>query len=153
MEMTTYPMEENRAVSIDDFFDRYITLSPVIWNKLYRASLVKERPLAVNVTFEDDAWTPFVLSYARQVCYINAHLYEYDRTIRTTTGIHASWSKPIEEKFLDHKQFILFFLKNGNPEKRHFLKRLALRYVAAFMNSYSYPKYGELKEEIEQMQI
>lgn len=153
VEMTTYPMEENRAVSIDDFFDRYITLSPVIWNKLYRASLVKERPLAVNVTFEDDAWTPFVLSYARQVCYINAHLYEYDRTIRTTTGIHASWSKPIEEKFLDHKQFILFFLKNGNPEKRHFLKRLALRYVAAFMNSYSYPKYGELKEEIEQMQI
>ena len=152
-EMTTYPMEEDTAVSIDEFFDKYITLSPVIWNKLYRSSLVKERPLAVNITFEDDAWTPYVLSYAKRVCYINAHLYEYDRTIRNTTGIHASWRKPIEEKFLDHKQFIFFFLENGNPEKRPLLKRLALRYVTAFMNSYSYPKYGELKEEIEKMEI
>ena len=151
VEMTTYTMEEDTAVSIDEFFDKYITLSPVIWNKLYRASLVKEQPLAVNITYEDDAWTPYVLSYARRVCYINAHLYEYDRTIRNTTGIHASWRKPIEEKFLDHKQFILFFLENGNPEKRPLLKRLALRYLMAFMNSYSYPKYGELKEKIEQM--
>ncbi len=153
VEMTTYPMEEDKAVSIDEFFHKYINLSPEIWNKLYRASLVKQRPVAMNVTFEDDAWTPYILSYADRICYINAHLYEYDRTIRTATVVHASWSKPIEEKFLDHKQFILFFLKNGNPEKRPFLKRLALRYAAAFMNSYSYPKYGELKEEIEQMQI
>lgn len=158
VEMTTYPMEEDTAVSIDEFLDKYITLSPVIWNKLYRASLVKERPLAVNVTFEDDAWTPYVLSYAGKICYMNAHLYEYDRTIRTTTGIHESWRKPIEEKFLAHKQFMMFFLKNGNPEKKPFLKRLALRYIAAFTNLNNYPhykeihpKYKELKEEIEQM--
>ncbi len=152
-EMVTYPMEEDTAVPIDEFFDRYITLSPEIWNKLYRASLVKERPLPVNITFEDDAWTPYVLSYAERVCYINAHLYEYDRTIQNTTYTNVVWRKPIEEKFLDHKQFMMFFLKNGNPEKRHFLKRLALRYIAAFMNMYSYPKYEELKEEIGQMQI
>ncbi len=151
VEMTTYPMAEDTAVSIDEFLDRYITLSPVIWNKLYRASLVKERPLAVNVTFEDDAWTPYVLSYARRVCYLNAHLYEYDRTIRNTTGIHASWGKPIEEKFLDHKQFILFFLKNGNPEKKPLLKKIALKYVTAFKNLHGYPKYEELKEEIQRM--
>lgn len=153
VEMTTYPMEEDKAVSIDEFFDRYITLAPEIWNKLYRASLVKERPMAVNVTFEDDAWTPCILSYAERICYMNAHLYEYDRTLQSTTYTGVVWRKPIEEKFLDHKQFIMFFLKNGNPERRLFLKRLALRYVAAFMNSYSYPKYRELKEEIEQMQI
>ncbi len=151
-EMAAYPMAEDRAVSIDEFFEYYMrNLSPVIWNKLYRASLVKERPFAVNVTYEDDAWTPYVLSYARRVCYINEHLYEYDRTIRNTTGIHASWSKPIEEKFLDHRQFVMFFLKNGNPEKKSLLKRLALGYMAAFMNSYSYSKYQELKEEIEQV--
>ena len=149
--MATYSMEEDTAVSIDEFFERYMTLSPEIWNKLYRAPLVKERPLAMNITYEDDAWTPYILSYAERICYMNAHLYEYDRTIRTTTGIHASWRKPIEEKFLDHKQFIMFFLENGNPEKKPFLKQLALRYVATFMNSYSYPKYGELKGEIEQM--
>lgn len=151
-EIAVYPMAEDTAVTVDEFFEYYMrNLSPVIWNKLYRASLVKEHPCAVNVTFEDDAWTPYVLSYAERICYINAHLYEYDRRIRNTTGIHASWSKPIEEKFLDHKAFVTFFLENGNPEKRGLLKRLALSYLAAFMGSYSYPKYGELKEEIEQM--
>lgn len=150
-EMATYFMEEDTAVSIDEFLHKYITLSPVIWNKLYRASLVKERPLAVDVTYEDDAWTPYVLSYARRVCYINAHLYEYDRQIRNVTAIHASWRKSIEERFLDHRQFLMFFLENGNLEKRPLLKQLALRYVASFMNSYSYPKYRELKQEIEQM--
>ena len=149
-EIAVYPMAEDIAVTVDEFFEHYIrNLSPVIWNKLYRASLVKEHPCAVNVTFEDDAWTPYVLSYARRICYINAHLYEYDRRIRNTTGIHASWSKPIEEKFLDHKAFVMFFLENGNPEKGFLLKRLALSYMAAFMGSYSYPKYAELKEEIE----
>ncbi len=150
-ESATYSMEEDTAVSIDEFFERYMTLSPEIWNKLYRASLLKERPLAMNITYEDDAWTSYILSYAERICYMNAHLYEYDRTIRTTTGIHASWRKPIEEMFLDHKQFIMFFLKNGNLEKKPFLKQMALKYVAAFMNVFSYPKYGELKEEIEQM--
>lgn len=151
-EMTTYLIPEDVAVSIDEFFEGYMrSLSPVIWNKLYRASLVKEHMLATGITFEDDAWTPYVLSYAERACYINAHLYEYDRTIRNVTGIHASWSKPIEEKFLDHREFVLFFLKNGNPEKKHLLKRLALGYAGAFIRSYSYPKYQELKEEIEQI--
>ena len=78
-------------------------------------------------------------------------MYEYDRTIRNVTGIRASWSKPIEEKFLDHREFVLFFLKNGNQEKKVLLKRLALSYLGAFMSTYSYPKYKELKEEIERM--
>ena len=151
-EMATYPLVENTAVSVNEFLEYYMkSLSPVIWNKLYRVSLVTEHPFAVNVTYEDDAWTPYVLSFARQVCYINAHLYEYDRTIRTTTGIHASWSKPIEEKFLDHKEFITFFLKNGNIEKIDLLKRLALAYVEACMGMHSYSKYKELRSEIEQM--
>lgn len=151
-DMTSYPMAEDKAISVNEFFEYYMrNLSPVIWNKLYRASLVKEHPCAVNITFEDDAWTPYVLSYAKRVCYMDAHLYEYDRTIRSSTGIHASWSKPIEEKYLDHREFVLFFLNNGNPEKRELLKRLAMSYVSAFMNVYSYPGYKELKKEIEQM--
>lgn len=151
-EMTTYSIDEGAVISVDEFFEHYRrSLSPVIWNKLYRASLVKEQPFAVDVTYEDDAWTPYVLSYAERVCYINAHLYEYDRRIRNVTGIHASWSKPIEEKFLDHREFIMFFLKNGNPLKKHLLKKLALGYVGAFMNTYSYSPYEELKKEIEQM--
>ena len=150
--MTSYPLAENVAISVDDFFEQYMrNLSPVIWNKLYSAPLVKEHPCVVNVTYEDDTWTPYILSYARQVCYINAHLYEYDRTIRNVTAVHASWSKPMEEKFLDHKEIVMFFLKNGNQERKLLLKRLALVYVSACMATYSYPKYKELREEIERI--
>ena len=152
VEMTSYPIVENVAISVDDFFEQYMrNLSPVIWNKLYSASLVKEHPFAVNVTYEDDAWTPYVLSYAQKICYMNGHLYEYDRTIRGTTAIYASWSKPIEEKFLDHKALVMFFLENGNQKKKPLLKRLALTYMSACMAAYSYPKYRELREDIEKL--
>lgn len=151
-DMTSYPMPEDTAVSVDTFFEYYMrNLSPVLWNKLYRASLVKEHPCAIKITYEDDAWTPYVLSYARRVCYLNEHLYEYDRTIRNSTGIHTSWSKPIEEKYLDHREMVFFFLKNGNPGKKDILKRLARTYVSACMNTFSYTRYKELKEEIEQL--
>ena len=152
IEMASYPLAENTAISVDVFFEQYMrNLSPVIWNKLYSAPLVKEHPCAVNVTYEDDSWTPYILSYARQVCYINAHLYEYDRTIRNVTAIHASWSKPMEERFLDHKEIVMFFLKNGNQERKLLLKRLALVYVSACMAMHPYPKYKELREEIERI--
>ncbi|MEH2955932.1 glycosyltransferase [Candidatus Merdisoma sp. JLR.KK011] len=150
-DMTSYPMIEDTAVSIEVFFEYYMrNLSPVLWNKLYRASLVKEHPCAVRVTFEDDAWTPYVLSYADRVCYINAHLYEYDRS-RGSTAIHASWNRPVEEKFLDHRELVLFFLENGNQERKDLLKKLALVYVSAFPYSASYVGYSELRKEIEQM--
>ena len=150
-DMTSYPMAEDTAVSIDEFFEYYMrSLSPVLWNKLYRAPLVKEHPCAVQVTYEDDAWTPYILSYADRVCYINEHLYEYDRS-RGSTAIHVSWNKPIEEKFLDHRELVLFFLKNGNQKRKDLLKRLALVYVSAFPSSGSYLGYSELKKEIEQM--
>ena len=151
-DMTSYPMTEDTAVSIEVFFEYYMrSLSPVLWNKLYRASLVKEHPCAVRVTFEDDAWTPYVLSYADRVCYINAHLYEYDRSSRGSTAIHASWNRPVEEKFLDHRELVLFFLENGNQERKDLLKKLALVYVSAFPYSGSYVGYSELRKEIEQM--
>lgn len=150
-DMTSYPMAEDTAVSIDEFFEYYMrSLSPVLWNKLYRASLVKEHPCAVQVTYEDDAWTPYILSYADRVCYINAHLYEYDRS-RGSTAIHASWNRPIEEKFHDHRELVLFFLKNGNQKRKDLLKRLALVYVSAFPSPDSYFGYSELKKEIEQV--
>ena len=150
-ETTVYPMSENTAFPVEEFFNLYMkNLSPVIWNKLYKASLVKEHPFAVKITYEDDAWTPYVLSYAKHVCYINGHLYEYDRS-RGSTAIHASWNRPVEEKFLDHRELVLFFLENGNQERKDLLKKLALVYVSAFPYSGSYAGYSELRKEIEQM--
>lgn len=145
-----YSVVEDMAFPIDVFLEYYSRYSfPVVWNKLYRASLVKEHPF-INVTYEDDAWTPCVLSYAERVCYINAHLYEYDRTIRNSTYLSGAWSKSNEEIFLDHRAILYSILEKGNPKKRTLLKRIVMTYVGDF-KKFSYPKYRELEKEIEKM--
>lgn len=150
-EISEYPLAENTAIPVDNFFELYIQYAyPVIWNKLYRSSLVKEHPFAL-VTYEDTAWTPYVLSYAEKICYINEHLYEYDRIIRPSTAIHTSIARPIEKQYTDRRDYLMFFLQNGNPERRSLLKRLAVGYTLGFMGVFSSPKFKELKEEIEQL--
>lgn len=75
-ETMTYEIDKDTVISVDEFLRHYMrNLSLVIWNKLYRTSLVKEHLFAIGVTFEDDAWTPYVLSYAKHICYVNVHLY------------------------------------------------------------------------------
>ena len=110
-----------------------------------------ERHPIPALTYEDSAWTPYILSYASHVCYINEPLYGYDRTIRNVTYIHTSMGKTAEELFNDRREYVLFFLKNGNPQKRHLLKKLALGYAVGFVNAFSFPGFKELRKEIEQL--
>ena len=144
-----YPVKENVAIPIDDFFEQYIRYAyPVIWNKLYRKSLVEEHPIPA-VKYEDSAWTPCILSYASQVCYLDDPKYEYDRTIRNVTYMHTTMGKTAEEQYKDRRDYVMFFLKNGNPQKKKLLKKLALGYAAAFVATFSYPGFQELRKEIE----
>ncbi|MCM1232514.1 MAG: glycosyltransferase [Butyrivibrio sp.] len=150
-EVGVYPLEENKAIPMDEFFEHYIRYAyPVIWNKLYRKSLVQAHPIPA-VKYEDSAWIPCILSYAENICYINEHLYEYDRIIRNVTYIHTSWGKSEEEQFADRRDYVKFFLENGNPQKRNLLKRLALGYAVGFVSAFTFPKFKELRQEIEQM--
>ena len=103
-----------------------------------------------KMTYEDSAWTPCILSYADRVCYINEHLYEYDRIIRDVTYVHTSYAKTMDKQYEDRRDYVMFFLKNGNPERKDVLKELALGYAAGFVYSFSYPEYKELQKEIEQ---
>lgn len=146
-----YPMKEDTAILVDEFFEHYIRYAyPVVWNKLYSAPLIKEHMFG-SAVYEDEAWTPYILSYAKSICYMNEHLYEFDRIIRNTTAGDHLLGRPIEEKFKDHRDIVMFFFKKGNPEKKNLLKRLAQMYMRVYVGYYSYPKYKELKEEIDQM--
>lgn len=150
-EAGVYPLREDTAVPVDEFFEHYLRYAyPVVWNKLYKASLVKEHMFGAAV-YEDEAWTPYVLSYAKTIGYINEHLYEFDRIIRNATAGDRLLGRPIEERFQDHRDIVMFFFEKGNQEKRDFLKRLALMYTSVYVSYYPYPKYKELKEMIEQM--
>ncbi len=149
-EVSAYPIAENTPISFDEFFWHYLRYAyPVVWGKLYRSILVKEHPIP-KTTYEDSAWMPYILSYADQICYLNEHLYEYDRIIRNVTYVHTVRRKAMEEQYEDRRDYVLFFLKNGNPKRKDILKRLAMGYVTGFVSSFSYFKFQELKKEIEQ---
>ena len=92
---------------------------------------------------------PCILSYADKICYLNEHLYEYDRIIRDATYMYAARARTVEKQYEDRRDYVMFFLKNGNPRRKDILKRLAKGYVIGFVNSFSYFKFQELKDEIE----
>lgn len=149
-EIAVYPIEEDTPIPVEEFFEHYIRYAyPVVWGKLYRSPLVKDHPIP-KTTYEDSAWMPCILSYAGRICYLNEHLYEYDRIIRNVTYIHAVGRKTIEKQYEDRRDYVMFFLKNGNPKRGDILKRLAVGYVIGFVSSFSYFKFQELKKEIEQ---
>ncbi|MEY8394242.1 glycosyltransferase [Lachnospiraceae bacterium 45-P1] len=148
--VSAYPIAEDTPVPFDEFFEHYLRYAyPVVWGKLYRRPLVKEHPIP-KTTYEDSAWMPCILSYADKVCYLNERLYEYDRIIRNVTYVHTARRKSVEEQYEDRRDYVLFFLKNGNPKRMDMLKRLAMGYATGFVNSFSYFKFKELKAEIEQ---
>lgn len=75
--------------------------------------------------YEDEAWTPYVLSYADKICYRNDLSYEYDRSTCTGSLVDQWTRKSKEEVVQDHKRSILFYLEHGNPERLGVLKALA----------------------------
>ena len=148
--VSAYPIAEDTPVPFEEFFEHYLRYAyPVVWGKLYRRLLVKEHPIP-KTTYEDSAWMPCILSYADKICYLNERLYEYDRIIRNVTYVHTARRKSVEEQYEDRRDYVLFFLKNGNPKRMDMLKRLAMGYATGFVNSFSYFRFKELKDEIEQ---
>lgn len=139
-------------MTIDDFFEMHFSkgcmFAVVIWNKLYRASIIKTR-LIPNLISDDDAWTPYILSYADKICYLDGCFYEWDRKIREKTQVNQWQSRAKEELFRTHRDTIMFYLEKGNPQRIKVLKRLAERQLAELERAYKNEEYGKLREEIE----
>ncbi|MCM1561204.1 MAG: glycosyltransferase [Butyrivibrio sp.] len=149
-----YPMQEDVAIETDAFFDMHFTkncmFASVIWNKLYRASLVKTH-LFPLLTCEDGSWTPYILSYTDKICYLNDCSYEWDRVIRDSTTADKIQSQSKEECFEMYKDTVMFYLKNSNPKRLNFLKRLAKKYLRELGRAYHYDEYEKLCEQIDEM--
>lgn len=125
-----YPMKEDAAIGTDEFFrDYYLKecgFGTIVVCKLYRASLVKAH-LFPRLSYEDEAWTPVILSYAEKVCYLNGLFYEYDRRIDDSI-VHKRKIKTKEELYEDARAANRHFLVNGNPKKIEWLKALARKH-------------------------
>ena len=145
------PFMEDIPLDIDKYLDIMYTpgyYNCAIWNKLYRASMVKAHPLGI-LKYEDVSWTPCILSYAERFCFLKTPFYEWDRKSRPQTFGDVLAKMPEDELFENRKQAMLFFLKNGNPQKIDYLKTIAIRRLMRYSKNSSNPAYQDLIKKIE----
>jgi glycosyltransferase involved in cell wall biosynthesis len=120
------PFEEYTKMDIDLYlallYGKGHAGQAAIWNKLYRAELIKDKPIPSMKT-EDVAWSPYIASYAQTFSYIDTPLYEYLRREGSTSDIiNKNTSLDIFERRM---KSINYFIENGNPQKRGLLYEIA----------------------------
>lgn len=111
-----------------------------VWNKLYKAQLVKEHPFGL-LAYEDVSWTPYILSYADKFCYINDICYEWDRKIRPATFSNVLSNRSAEEKFNERFEAFEFFYKQGNQERKECLAYIKAKRLFGQGTTAKYQKY------------
>lgn len=149
------PFEEDVSHNIDDYLEIMYTpgyYNCAIWNKLYNAQIVKEHPLGKGLRYEDVSWTPCILSYAKTFCFLKTPFYEWDRKSRPETFGDFLAKKPENELFEHRKQAMMFFVNNGNPQKREYMKTIAKRRLVRYSKNGTIKSYLELADKIEKGQ-
>ena len=145
------PFQTDTAIDIDKYLDIMYTpnfYNCAIWNKLYRASIVKAHPLGL-LKYEDVSWTPCILSYAKTFCFLDTPFYEWDRKLRPETFGDVLAKMPENELFEHRKQAMLFFVEKGNQSKIAYLKEIAQRRLLRYDGNSNHSGYKELIERIE----
>lgn len=145
------PFQTDTAIDIDKYLDIMYTpnfYNCAIWNKLYRASIVKAHPLGI-LKYEDVSWTPCILSYAKTFCFLDTPFYEWDRKLRPETFGDVLAKMPDNELFEHRKQAMLFFVEKGNQSKIAYLKEIAKRRLLRYDGNSNHSGYKELIERIE----
>lgn len=149
-----YLAKENVAIDMESFILKHYIPSCrngiVAWNKLYRSSIVKTHLFPGARVDEDVAWTPYILSYANRICYLNGYFYEWDRTVRNDSLSNAIVRYTKEERFESHRPAFMFFMENGNPQRKQLLKDVAMAHLGHLERDYGYEKYGELRTWIDE---
>ena len=90
---------------------------------MYRAKLVQEHPIPL-LSYEDVSWTPYILSWADSLCYVDKVCVEWDRKIRSFTLSNELSSRSVELKYQDRLKAVDFFYENGNPQHKEVLAYL-----------------------------
>lgn len=146
------PFMEDIPYDIDKYLEIMYTpgyYNCAIWNKLYRASIVKQHPLGKGLRYEDVSWTPCILSYCEKFCFLKTPFYEWDRKSRPETFGDVLAKKPEDELFEHRKQAMLFFIENGNPQKREYMKTIAKRRLSRYAKNSTGGPYNDLIGQID----
>lgn len=144
------PFEQDVPYNIDKYLDIMYTpgyYNCAIWNKLYKSSIVKSHPLGI-LKYEDVSWTPCILSYAKNFVFLKTPFYEWDRKTRPETFGDILAKMPEKDLFEHRKQAMLFFIQNGNSQKRQYLRTIAVRRLMRYAKNSTNKDYQALIEEI-----
>lgn len=122
----TLPLPAYKAINPEDYLRLLFTESynnVAVWNKMYRTKLVQEHPIPLY-SYEDVSWTPYILSWADRLCYVDKVCIEWDRKIRSFTLSNELSNRTPELKFQDRLKAVNFFYENGNQKYREVLAYL-----------------------------
>ena len=145
-----YAVNEDTGMPVEMFFKRNFVsgYGIVVWNKLYRTSLIKKHLFPV-LLYEDEAWTPYIFSYVNKVRFLNKHFYEYDRIIRSNTLADQLNEFSRKRKFVFRKNAMLFYLENGNQKRIELLKKITQNCLNSIKGYYSQEECEEFWREVE----
>lgn len=122
----TLPLPTYKAINPEEYLRLLFTQTynnVAVWNKMYRAKLVQEHPIPL-LSYEDVSWTPYILSWADSLCYVDKVCVEWDRKIRSFTLSNELSSRSVELKYQDRLKAVDFFYENGNPQHKEVLAYL-----------------------------
>lgn len=139
----TLPLPAYKAINPEEYLRLLFTQTynnVAVWNKMYRTKLVQEHPIPL-LSYEDVSWTPYILSWADSLCYVDKVCVEWDRKIRSFTLSNELSSRSVELKYQDRLKAVDFFYENGNPQHKEVLaylkaKRLYNQGESAGYNGY-----------------
>lgn len=122
----TLPLPVYKAINPEEYLRLLFTQTynnVAVWNKMYRTKLVQEHPIPL-LSYEDVSWTPYILSWADSLCYVDKVCVEWDRKIRSFTLSNELSSRSVELKYQDRLKAVDFFYENGNPQHKEVLAYL-----------------------------
>lgn len=122
----TLPLPAYKAINPEEYLRLLFTQTynnVAVWNKMYRTKLVQEHPIPL-LSYEDVSWTPYILSWADSLCYVDKVCVEWDRKIRSFTLSNELSSRSVELKYQDRLKAVEFFYENGNPQHKEVLAYL-----------------------------
>lgn len=122
----TLPLPAYKSIKPEEYLRLLFTQTynnVAVWNKMYRTKLVQEHPIPL-LSYEDVSWTPYILSWADSLCYVDKVCVEWDRKIRSFTLSNELSSRSVELKYQDRLKAVDFFYENGNPQHKEVLAYL-----------------------------
>lgn len=113
-----FPFNENKVYSGRDFLlNSHIML---VCNKIYKSDLIKQYPFPTT-WFEDVAWSPVIMSYAKKISYIPRSFYHYIRREGTIASSHDNL------RTLEGISSIKYALSNCNPDEKDAVAYMAIK--------------------------